>query len=258
MSIINDLRYEAKLQLGKHPRVFYPWLNFRRRHRRGTHALTPRCVTDQTQLVIEGYPRSGNTFSVAATLLANPDQPPMIAHHIHMPAQFILGAKKKLPMILLLREPIGAASSWLIRSPTLTPRQALRTYIEFHSPLLAYVDRVVVADFDLVTGDYQRVMEVLNERFETSLQPFKHTAENVVACFAMINDRNLTASTTGAINESAVARPSALRAKAADGVKESLNDARYRDLLSRARELYAQFSQHACSRRIVQGVPLAS
>ncbi len=58
--------------------------------------LTPesardRAITERTQLVIEGFPRSGNTFASKAFTLAQ-DRPVVVASHVHLPAQVKLAS----------------------------------------------------------------------------------------------------------------------------------------------------------------------
>ena len=73
------LRRSVSLLLGDYPRLYYPVM---RHHRRYKELL----ITDATELVLEGYPRSGNTFAVAALQFAQ-DRPLRIARHTHMPAR---------------------------------------------------------------------------------------------------------------------------------------------------------------------------
>jgi hypothetical protein len=60
-----------------------------------------RSVSRTTQLVIEGYPRLGNTFAVVAFLQAQKEDV-RIAHHLHAPAQVIRAARWRIPTIVLI------------------------------------------------------------------------------------------------------------------------------------------------------------
>jgi len=73
-----------------------------------------RAVDRATELVIEGFARSGNTFAVAAFSLAQP-RPVRLAHHLHAPAQVLLAARMGIPCIVLVRDPVDAVASRLIR-----------------------------------------------------------------------------------------------------------------------------------------------
>lgn len=61
-------------------------------------------VNEDTDIVIEGYPRSANTFAVAAFEIAQ-GKPSKIARHTHAIAQLKRAAALKLPTLVIIREP---------------------------------------------------------------------------------------------------------------------------------------------------------
>ncbi len=77
------------------------------------------------------------------------------------------------------------------------------------------LDGCVVAEFGDVIGDFGRVTERTNRRYGTSFTPFEHTEENVTRCFARIEAQNRARAGGTLVAESAVARPSEERARAA-------------------------------------------
>jgi hypothetical protein len=141
-----------------------------------------------TELVIEGYPRSANTFSAFAFQLAQP-RPVRIAHHLHAPAQIIAAARRGVPALVLVREPRDSAISIAIRDPHVSLAQALDAYRRFHEAILPHRDSCHVALFEDVTGDYGRVVDALNAKFGTAFTPFHHTRENVERVYALIEER---------------------------------------------------------------------
>jgi hypothetical protein len=68
-------------------------------------------VDARTDIVIEGFPASANTFAVAAFRLAQEPRYMRIAHHTHVPAQVIEATRLGVPAILLIREPMQAVLS---------------------------------------------------------------------------------------------------------------------------------------------------
>jgi hypothetical protein len=89
------------------------------------HRLEVAC--DETELLIDGFPRSGNTFAVVAFQLAQPS-PVRISHHIHSSAHMIAAAKRGTPIVVTVREPEDAVLSCVIREPYITIGQALHAY----------------------------------------------------------------------------------------------------------------------------------
>jgi len=81
-STVNILRHRAKYWLGRRPRLYH-W-TYRLRD-----GYADRLVTDATDLCVEGFPRSANSFAVGAFEHAQPE-PLSIAHHNHVPAPVLL------------------------------------------------------------------------------------------------------------------------------------------------------------------------
>ena len=135
--------------------------------------------TPGVEVLIEGYPRSANSFTVAA--FARAQHWPgsgggRIAHHTHAPAHVLEAIRRRVPAIVLIRDPAEAVLEFVLVKPDLTVRQALRGYVRFYEPLLPHRDGFVVGPFEEVTTDLGRVILRLNERFGTSFRPFEHTA----------------------------------------------------------------------------------
>ena len=145
-------------------------------------------VSAETELVIEGYMRSANTFSTVAFQTSQP-RPVRLAHHLHAPAQIIAAARMGIPVLVPVRAPRDAAISVTIRSPHVSLPQALNAYRRFHEAIVPYRDACQVALFDDVTRDLGSVIEALNARFETSFTPFDHTRENVERVYDLIDER---------------------------------------------------------------------
>ena len=148
---------------------------------------SPEVLSSQTELVIEGYFRSANTFSVHAFQLSQ-EKPVRLAHHLHAPAQLIVAARRGIPVLLLLREPEGAILSELLYDNVALP-DALEAYSRFYTSLLPYLGSFVIGEFEQVTHDFGSVIRQLNARFGTSFNEFKHTDEATRECFGLMNYR---------------------------------------------------------------------
>src|SRR5215211_1127431 len=151
-SLLEVLRWQRAAQgngryIGRHP--FYNFYRLRPSYR-------DLLVDRRTQIVIEGFPRSGNTFAVVAFQQAQRESV-RVAHHLHMPAQVVLAAQWGILTLLLARKPTDAALSWVIRQPGVLIRQALKHYISFYEKAAEYRDALVVGLFEEVTRDYGRV-----------------------------------------------------------------------------------------------------
>ena len=151
----------------------YPWVALPVARWRG-HGVP---LSEDTDIVIEGFPRSGNTFAVAAFAVAQRG-PVRIAHHVHAPGHVIEAVRQRLPVLVLIRRPEDAVREFVRIRPALTAAQAARGYVRFYRPLVPHRHRFVVGSFEEVTTDFGAVIRRINERFGSSFAEFEHTADN--------------------------------------------------------------------------------
>jgi len=219
--------YEAKTVVARYPALAIPIA--RRRHG------IP--VGDDTQIVIEGFPRTGTSFAVTAFDIAQ-ERSVRIACHVHAPAQVLEGVRRGLPALVIAREPEDTVLSFVIRNPHLGLRQALRGYLRFYEPLLPVRDRVVVGRFDEVTTDFGAVIRRVNERFATSFREFEHTEESARRVFEEIEGDYRGRLPEGEALERQVARPSEWRRRLKADLASAYRAPANRDLRSRAERAF--------------------
>jgi hypothetical protein len=126
-----------------------------------------RLVRPDTGLVIEGFPRSANSFTVFAFLNSGAGDM-ALAHHVHSPSQIMLAARYRRPAILLLRAPEDAVIAGLAKIVTHTAPDLLRAYRLYYDSLLPLREHYVIAPFETVTTDVGRIVSAVNRRFDTS------------------------------------------------------------------------------------------
>ncbi|MEZ5142812.1 MAG: hypothetical protein R2726_09880 [Acidimicrobiales bacterium] len=197
---------------------------------RATPLGVSRRLTDTTDLVIEGFPRSGNTFAYFAMRLASGDRL-RIASHVHTPSQVKAAVALHLPTMLVVREPRDTVVSLLIAAPHVAFRAAIAEWIHHHRELLAYRNGFVVAGFDQVTHDLGRVVERVNERFGTDLPRFEPTPANTDAVFAAIEEHHQR---VHGGTENVVPRPSPARQAERRWLLEQLAAPRFDELWAEA------------------------
>jgi hypothetical protein len=228
-------RFEKWLQIyaGKHPTAFYGLYRLARKDQ-------ARVVTQDTQLVIEGFPRSANTFARVAFNTAQSGRV-RIAHGLHVPAQVVRAAQWRIPTLVLIRKPKDAVLSFAIRDP-ISVDQALRYYISFYETSEKYRDAYVLGLFEEVTEDFGEVIRRINNRFKTTFAPFSHDEPNVDGVFARIekNSRKRFGETS---LENRASRPFASREKLKREVEYELENPKRRDLISRAETVYERLAR---------------
>jgi hypothetical protein len=148
-----------------------------------------RLVNRRSDIVIDGYPRSGNTFFKIYVELSNPTL--RIAHHIHSPAQITGAARYSVPTLILFRDPREACLSSVIRSPRLTVRNAARDYVEFYSHAIKHETTVAFLGFKHVTQEPSDTLFAAASRFNTTWNCPHVDEELSKSIFTLIDERNL-------------------------------------------------------------------
>ncbi len=217
-------------------RLPYAWdaTMYARADKRATLARTG------TALVIEGFPRSGNTFGVAAFRIANGPQL-HLGRHLHGAPHLLRAKRLGIPAIALARAPEQAVPSYLVRRPGLHAEDALVEYLDFYRTAWSARDAFVVGLFDEVTSDFGTVIDRVNQRFGTSFARYHATPSNDAAAFELVEEMNRL-ECRGEVVETHVGRPSDERELRKAQIAASLRRPRAARLLGRAQELYGQYA----------------
>lgn len=142
--------------------------------------LIGQLVSPDHHIVLEGFPRSGNSFAIRSFLFANGARRTWsIAHHFHRLPQVSLAVQWNLPTVVFLRHPKDAVLSLIAHGIHLGRFQiedterchhALRAAFDrwrfYHTHVLALRDHVVLSDFSATTGAFDTVMGAVNTRFD--------------------------------------------------------------------------------------------
>jgi hypothetical protein len=197
------------------------------------------CLEDGFEVWMGGYPRSANTFAVAAFKLANPAA--RLASHLHIPPFIIHSLHCKKPGIFLIRRPEEAVVSWTIYwEGRMKLADSLDYYIDFHRSMLSHVAALFVSPFEETTSNFGQVVRDFNAKFGTHYASLPLDETTMDRCFSYIEDR--VRSENGSVNEFTVSRPTATR----DSIKPKLfaalrDSSRLSRKLKIADELYHSF-----------------
>jgi len=259
------LHHLARSWLWQSPACYLPIARFR------YPEPSPEVIGPATELVIEGYMRSANTFAVHAFQSAQ-RRPVALAHHLHAPAQLIRAARRGVPALVLIREPEDTILSQVQWEPDISMRAALMTYVRFYRALEPYAGAFLTATFPQITEDFGEVIRRLNARFGTNFDAYEATEEHQRLCFELMQERasevpewrtHVLRYESGEISltELLEARPgfpsapdagsddawspSSSRRRTKEALRRSWNEASLRDLRFRAANLYRAFASTA-------------
>lgn len=188
----------------------------------GSLLSTAVAIGPDTEVLITGLPRSGNSFATNAFRLAQ-EGPVRVAHHEYPPPQIAQAARYGIPALLIVRGPDEVSLSRVISHPPLTLKLALEDFSVCHRAVLRYRPAFVLATFEEVTSDFGAVIRRLNGRFGTDFREFEHNPENVQRAFEFIDDRyKAMGPEAEKVFDRTVARPSQERTEAKNRLRAEL------------------------------------
>jgi hypothetical protein len=123
-------------------------------------------VTPETELVVEGFPRSANTSVAVQFAAAHPDA--RLSSHLHTPRSLARASRFGVPALLLVRDPDAAVASLRAMMPGLTPHAGYDAWRRYHRHALRNVGGCLVVDFAQATGSFAELMALTDARFGTS------------------------------------------------------------------------------------------
>jgi hypothetical protein len=207
---------------------------------RATPRGTSRRITERTDLVVEGYPRSGNTFLTAAIRhAAGPDL--TVASHVHTPSQVVLAVRRKVPTVVVIRRPADSVVSLAVAAPHVPLDLALREWIDHYRRLWPLRHGFVIATFDHATSDAGSVIQRLNQRFGLAIPEFVHDERSERGA------RDLMAADHERYHASdplSAPWPTASRSDARRRLKSELCRPEFAGLLARADTMYDAYTDH--------------
>lgn len=180
-SMLRRMKFHLVTTISASPPLYYGL-------RKMTGTIDHLCVNDDTELVIEGYPRSANS-TTAYGFLARQTRLVRLAHHKHHAVQLLLAGKKGIPGVMLLRQPEQAVISNLAlilenqrrnasgKKGTLTFYDALRGWLVFYRAVEHCTDAFIIAPFGEVTQDIGGMIRRINRKFGTDFSDEVQTQE---------------------------------------------------------------------------------
>lgn len=168
------MKRTLQLWLERWPSLYLGALRVKRRRHWSRHWVLSR----QTDLVVEGFPRSANSFAFHALKKMNPDL--AFATHTHSPAQIVLAARWRVPTMVLLRDPLAAVTGLLAFGRQLTRQdenavapvsaaeriQVLARWEFFYQQVETVRADCFIARFDDVIADFAAVSRRFLERYK--------------------------------------------------------------------------------------------
>lgn len=163
----SQLRFKLKNFIGR-SRLLYRVLFFLR------NSSTRNIVSKETDIVIEGFPRSGNSHFYNLVLFRSNNNI-NIASHLHVIAQISHAIKLNKPIVVLIREPIDTILSLIIMFPKIELNTALGAYIDYYRYVWQCVEKITIIDFKLIVSSPSDALNIINENYNLNINTEKIT-----------------------------------------------------------------------------------
>ena len=186
-------------------------------------------------LVFDGFPRSSNTYGAFMLQVTQQDRFKVLMHE-HRPSIFYRAAQLDKPACLTLREPIDAASSWVLYTG-FSIQKVIDYYIFFYEVLLPVRSRLLVLPFPVIIENFGLALRLINHRFGMTLT----TKFDAQACGreAFRRIETLFTDEEGTLDPFKVPRPEESRFRRNAEVRAELHLPRYAASLERCRKLHS-------------------
>lgn len=196
-------------------------------------------VTRDTDVLIDGAPRSGNTFVRLAVQDANPRL--SIASHLHAPYGVLRASDRGIPVLVLIRDSGDATASLVQVIKGLSVTTALRHWLHYYDTLREREFNGCIFEFERATTDIAET--IIQFSSHTGLHLKVPMQENLLENLTPEIDRRAVLYPQGSSARTVTSRPCGDRHAAVE-ILAGL-DHRERRLLQQARELYEAFGDVA-------------
>jgi len=196
-------------------------------------------VSEDTKLVVDGFPRSGNSFFV--DLLEVTQSPDLqMSHHLHSAAHIKEGVRRKIPAIVVVRNPRETVLAYGAYDKNVPLEDGLLDWISFYEQVLELPrNSYALARFEKFIRDGNEVVAEVNERFEGLLSSFEHLPMQEKA---KIRLEEISQQAFGKVHQS---QPSEERNRYKKEISERLKSEALGPLLARAEKIYQNLSERA-------------
>lgn len=229
---IHSLKLRIRLKLCDYDLVF-----------RLLYATRPKyksiLICKDTDIIIEGFPRSGNTYAYACFLLTNGDKH-KVARHIHLGSQINMAIKYSTPALIIFRNPVESISSYLVRNKYYSEKSAINYYIKYYENIIKNKDNIVLCEFRQLITNFESAIKRLNEKYNTSFAEVNEVDIDKEKVYSLIDSLEKIDSRGLFFRSSHIARPDNKRAIRKNIYIGKLNSVVYQKDMKICSEIYNQ------------------
>lgn len=200
-------------------------------------------TSKKSKIVIDGFPRSGNTFLYA--LFVDVFRISPVAHHIHSESQINLGVKLKKPIIIFVRNPLDSVISLVIRNQSVPLKVGLEDYLRFHKNLLRHINNEACEMYIWNFDDINHIDSLVSRNsYLKSIGITKVTKEDIELINERIEFYDRLDQKNSRLNKLTVSRPHSGRDHLKSHLKEQLFKSKENiEILRQCQSIYSELVQ---------------
>jgi len=222
---------EVRRKVSVVPSIYIPMRRLRK----------PETVAQETtHLLIEGFPRSGNTWTEAVIRHCATEEL-RLAHHSHAAAHVKYAVSRGIPVIVLYREPDAAVRSYLtLMNNRLDARDGFLDYLTFYRETLPFQSKgVLFFSFDDTTKRTADMINALKDTFGLPLSGDSlNTEEGRTAIFERMDQKAKRLNRAGGKSDSRPGTEDAEKIRQQELARTAVTADAVRSLRAQAQELF--------------------
>jgi hypothetical protein len=156
---------------------------------------------DSFEVWVGGFPRSGNTYAIVVVESAFGLEG-KVSPQLHAPPQVIASINNGQKGFLLIRNPTDACISWATYNQY-SLKHCLNLYLDFHTVMLPYADRLNIIDFESLVSDIGSLTTFISTMLSLPVLNERLNQQEIIAKIDL-----LTSDAKGIVDENKVSRPS--------------------------------------------------
>lgn len=150
-----EWRYMLRSQIGTNRQIFRFFYLLK-------NGLTNNLVSVGSDIVIEGFPRSGNSH-LYNLLMSRSRSDLQIASHLHVIAQLSQGLRLRKPVVVVVRKPLDCVLSLMMMQRNLRLKTGLRLYIRYYEYVVEISDGILILDFEVIKKQPHVALDKIRE-----------------------------------------------------------------------------------------------
>lgn len=190
-------------------------------------------ATKKHDLIIESFPRSGNSF-LFHLIEASSSTKLRIGHHLHSAQHVHFGIKYNIPSVVIIRKPEDAIISYAIFQPLYTFNQIFKYYLLFYNCLRSVKNQIIIVKFDnLIDFEIKNISRIIDLKIDDKNSIKKEVFQRL---------DNINKQVNKLVNFKTVSKPNTKRTKLKNKYLDIYHSKKYDDLRKLANEIYIEFT----------------